>query len=102
MLTLPVSINQFEDAVTPVPKMYLPLTSQQIAAGSTDTAVQARRKNESLTVKATTGADTTSKVGLAKAAYDARQVILDALPNEITLANKLVDPRRWVCCACGG
>ena len=54
--------------------------------------MQARRKNESLTVKATTGADTTSAKALGSAAYTARKKVLDAGTNEIPLGPQLVVP----------
>ena len=91
-----VSIGALEDKVLPISKQYIPLTREQrLATTLTGTAMHvrdARVKNESLTVQVRTGADTTSVKALGLAAYTARQVILDALPNEITLANKLVIP----------
>ena len=91
-----VSITAFDDSVLPISNRYVPLTREQrLATTLTDRAEavrDARAKNESLTVTANTGADTISVKALATAAYTARQVILDALPNEITLGNKLVIP----------
>ena len=93
---LTISLALFEDNVIPTPNRYIPLTAEQRVAtrlsavqkGVRDTRV----RNETLTVAVAAGADTTSVKALATAAYAARQVILDALPNEITLANKLVIP----------
>ena len=91
-----VSIGALEDKVLPISKQYIPLTREQrLATTLTGAAMHvrdARVKNESLTVQVRTGADTTSVKALGLAAYTARQVILDALPNEIALANKLVIP----------
>ena len=79
----------------PVPKTYTPLSAQQIVATTLvaeneEEVRDARVANETLTVEVAAVADTL--VAAATAAYKARQVILDLLPNEITLANKLVIP----------
>ena len=93
---LTVSVGPFADNVLPISKQYIPLVREQrLATTLTGVAMyvrDARVKNESLSVRVNTGADTTSVKALGLAGYTARQVILDALPNEITLANKLVIP----------
>ena len=92
-----VSVKVFEDKVVPVANKYIPLTDAQIAAptafGGTEAVRNARVANESVTVKVTTAADTTSKSALAKAAYDKRQKdVFDKITNEMVLGNKLVVP----------
>ena len=95
-----VSVGQFDDKVLPLPNTYLPLTVQQRRAttfvGATETARVTRITNmrEALTVPLLgVGADTTSDLAVATAAYKTRQEdILDKVANEITLGNKLVVP----------
>ena len=91
-----ISVAQFSDKVIPVANQYVPLTVQEILAttlSATQVPVRdARVKNESLTVKATTGADTTSAKALGSAAYTARKKVLDAGTNEIPLGPQLVVP----------
>ena len=74
---LVVSLKQFADNVLPVGKEYLPLTPEQRRAVTLDPATaetvrDARVANETLTVRVSTGADTTSVGVLATAAYAAR------------------------------
>ena len=90
-----VSVKQFDDKVIPVPRTYTPLgRSQQslLRRSLIFKNCQGResREREFLTVQVNAGADTL--VAAATAAYKAREVILDLLPNEIVLANKLVIP----------
>ena len=84
----------FDDNVLPVPNRYVPLTAEQRKAttltGVAENVRDARVKNESLTVQVSRAGD--AKVTAATAAYAARQAILDATPNEITLGNKFVIP----------
>ena len=89
-----VSIGIFDDNVLPVPNRYVPLTAEQrLAATLTDAAMHvrdARVKNESLMVRVNSAGD--AKMAAAKAAYDARQKVLDAVANEAVLGNKLIVP----------
>ena len=83
-----VSLAAFDDNVLPVPKRYVPLTAEQRNATTltlrADAVRDARVKNESLTVTANTGADTTSDIALATAAYKTRQEdVLDKVVNAI-------------------
>ena len=92
-----VSINQFMDNVLPIGNQYLPVTAEQrIATTLGDTARNvrdARVMNETITVRVSTAADTTSVGVLATAAYKTRQEdILDKVANEKVLAAKLVIP----------
>ena len=91
---LTVSIGIFDDNVLPVPNRYVPLTAEQrVAATLTSAAMfvrDARVKNESLTVRVNSAGD--AKMAAAKAAYDARQKVLDAVGNEKVLDNKLYIP----------
>ena len=95
---LVVSVKQFSDNVLPIGKEYLPLTPEQrravTAAVATD-ARDARVANETLTVRVSTGADTSAAAvaeAAAKAAYDARQVIYDANPSLKVLDAKKIIP----------
>ena len=87
-----ISVKQFMDQVIPLANQYVPLSDQLIVATTLDTAPEtvrnARVANESLMVMVNAAADTTSKGAVAKAAYDARQKVLDAVGNEYVLANK--------------
>ena len=93
-----ISVKQFSDKVIPVPRMYTPLSPQQVVATTLDAdddgerdVRDARVANELLMVEVAAVADTL--VAAATAAYKTRQEdILDLLPNEITLTNKLVIP----------
>ena len=91
-----ISIKQFSDNVKPVSKQYLPLTKEQRLAVTPTVATDerdARVMNETLMVRVSTGADTTSEVPVATAAYKTRQEdILDKVANEKVLAAKLVIP----------
>ena len=91
-----ISIKQFSDNVKPVSKQYLPLTKEQRLAVTPTVATvnrDARVMNETLMVRVSTGADTTSVGVLATAAYKTRQEdILDKVANEKVLAAKLVIP----------
>ena len=95
---LVVSVKQFSDNVLPVGKEYLPLTPEQRRAVTLDALTEAvvrdaRVANESLSVRVSSGADTTSVGVLATAAYKTRQEdILDKVANEKVLAAKLVIP----------
>ena len=89
-----VSLSAFDDNVLPVPKRYVPLTAEQrnattLTLSCAEAVRDARVKNESLTVTANTGADTTSDIALATAAYKTRQEdVLDKVVNES-------DPTCW-------
>ena len=89
-----VSIGIFDDNVLPVPNRYVPLTAEQrVAATLTGAAMfvrDARVKNESLTVRVNSAGD--AKMAAAKAAYDARQKVLDAVGNEKVLDKTLYIP----------
>ena len=91
-----ISIKQFSDNVKPVSKQYLPLTKEQRLAVTPTVATDerdARVMNETLMVRVSTSADTTSVGVLATAAYKTRQEdILDKVANEKVLAAKLVIP----------
>ena len=91
-----VSLKQFADNVKPIAKEYLPLTPEQRRAVTDAVATDARDArvaNETLTVRVSTGADTTSAIAVATAAYKTRQEdILDKVANEKILAAKLVIP----------
>ena len=89
-----VSIKQFDDKVLPVPNMYVPLAENQVVATTLtddqETVRDARVMNERLMVRVNSAGD--AKVAAAKDAYDARQKVLDAVTNEITLGNKTYIP----------
>lgn len=91
---LTISLNQFDDSVVPVPNRYTPLSPQQRNAtqltGAPKAIRDARVMNETLTVQVSSAGD--AKMAAAKAAYDARQKVLDAVANEAVLGNKLVVP----------
>ena len=91
---LTVSVMQFRDNVLPVGKQYIPLTPEQRRAvtlpDAEETVRDARTANETLMVRVSTAEDTT--LALATAAYDARQVVLDAVANEKVLDKGLVIP----------
>ena len=90
-----ISIKQFADNVKPVSKQYLPLTKEQRLAVTPTVATDerdARVMNETLMVRVSTGADTTSEVPVATAAYAARDKVLAAVANEKILDAKLVIP----------
>ena len=92
---LVVSVKQFSDNVLPIGKEYLPLTPEQRRAVTTAVATDARDArvaNETLTVRVSTGADTTSAIPVATAAYTARDLVLAAVANGKILAAKLVIP----------
>ncbi len=95
--TVTVSINQFEDNVKPVSNQYVPLTREQRLAvtltAAEETVRDARVANESLTVRVSTDADTTSTKAVATAAYDKRQKeAFDPNPLLKVLGAKLVIP----------
>ncbi len=81
-----ISVNQFSDKVKPTPRMYVPLSYQEIVATTLTPAQQiirnARVMNETLTVVATTTASTDH----FKPSADAR------LPHEKFINEKLVIP----------
>ena len=87
-----ISVGQFDDKVLPLPNTYLPLSIQQRRATTFVSQVLAardtRRERESLTLPLLgVGADTTSDLAVATAAYKTRQEdILDKVANEIQLA----------------
>ena len=91
---LMISVAQFSDSVLPVGNRYVPLTLQQkIATKLTGDPMYVRDMrvaNETLTVQVSSAGD--AKMAAAKAAYDARQKVLDAVANEATLGNKLYIP----------
>ena len=93
---LTVSVKQFADNVLPVGKQYLPLTPEQRRAVTLPTAEvtvrDARTANETLKVRVSTAADTTSAIPVATVAYAARDKVLAAVANEKILAAKLVIP----------
>ena len=94
--TVTVSIKQFEDNVKPVSNQYIPLTREQrlaVTLEDDETDIRdARVANESLTVRVSTAADTTSKGAIATAAYAARDKIFEATPNLKMLDTGLVIP----------
>ena len=89
-----VSVMEFDDKVEPIANTYVPLTDAQIAAptafGGTAAVRNARVANESVTVIATTGAAAKTD---ATVAYEARQKVLDAAQNEISLAQRTIVPK---------
>ena len=91
-----VSIAAFDDSVWPVPNRYVPLTPEQRDAttltGAAKVVRDARVKNESLTVRATTSAAGKTAADLAKDAYDIRQAELNSIGNETVLGNKSYIP----------
>ncbi|MDE0466574.1 MAG: hypothetical protein OYL97_05920 [Candidatus Poribacteria bacterium] len=93
---LMVSVKQFEDQLLPQSKMYIPLLTAQRTAtglGATEEGLRDARVTdgrEVLSVMVHTIED--AKVAGAKAAYDARQKVFDAIGNEIVLGNKLYIP----------
>ena len=94
---LVVSLKQFADNVKPISREYLPLTPEQRRAvtliEAQETVRDARVANETISVRVSTGADTTSAIAVATAAYKTRQEdILDKVANEKILAAKLVIP----------
>ena len=93
---LTISVNQFKDNVLPVGKEYIPLTPEQrraVTLPATEVTVRdARTANETLKVRVSTAADTTSAIPVATAAYAARDKVLAAVANEKILAAKLVIP----------
>ena len=89
-----VSVAQFEDMEKPVSKEYVPLLKSQrlaeIRVGVAERGARITDGREILTVESNAAADT--NITAATAAYDARQLIYDAISNEYTLPQKLVIP----------
>ena len=99
-----ISIKQFSDNVKPVSKQYLPLTKEQRLAVTPTVATDerdARVMNETLMVRVSTGADTTSEVPVATAAYEARGQGLRGSCEPENPCREACDSRRWVSCAGG-
>ena len=90
-----VSVGQFDDKVVPLPNTYLPMSTQQRRAttlvGAAEAARDSRIMHETLTLSLL-GVAADADVAAATAAYEARQTLLDANTNEITLANKTYIP----------
>ena len=87
-----VSVAEFDDMEKPVANTYVPLVKSQRLNTETDAGRDLRitEGREVLTVEANAAADT--NITAATAAYDARQLIYDAISNEYTLPQKLVIP----------
>ena len=101
--TVMVSIKEFPDFKKPIANRYIPLTKGQMSATQLTSAAlnvrDARLKNETLSVRVSTGADTTSEAAVLNAAYEARKKdkgdtagIFDNAPNVKEITAELVIP----------